>query len=303
MASLRSRGLALLQAFDPASPGAQAVFSSTNQFRVSTAHFLASATTASFFFEEGAFDGDGNMTAPPAECVNKIAHALHEVDPAFRAFARSPAVAGLASALGYARPLPVQSMYICKQPAIGGEVVPHQDSTFLATTPAPSVFGVWVALEDADEANGCLWALPGSHTGPILRRFGRGLSEGKKEGGEEAGGGREGEGEMEDGGGAPALAPSPPPSVGFDRPAPAYDLSAGVPLPAPTGTLVLLHGAVIHWSAPNRGAASRHAFTLHIAEGGDGSAWDSANWLQRPAEMPFEALYGAEEEDAAAVTA
>lgn len=177
VAALRSRGQALLEGFDPSGPEAQAVFSSTNQFRVSTDHFLASSTTASFFFEEGAFDGDGKLTAPPAQCVNKIAHALHEVDPAFRSFARSPAVTGIPAALGYARPLPVQSMYICKQPAIGGEVVPHQDSTFLATTPKPSVFGVWVALEDADEGNGCLWALPGSHRGPVLRRFGRGLSE------------------------------------------------------------------------------------------------------------------------------
>jgi hypothetical protein len=32
-------------------------------------------------------------------------------------------------------------MYIFKQPGIGGEVVPHQDSTFLWTDPNPSVIG------------------------------------------------------------------------------------------------------------------------------------------------------------------
>ena len=313
VAALRARGQQLLEAFDPASPEARAVFSSTNQFRVSTDHFLASAATASYFFEEGAFDEAGALTAPPAACVNKIAHALHEVDPAFRAFTRSPRVAGLAAALGYDRPLPVQSMYICKQPGIGGEVVPHQDSTFLATTPAPSVFGVWVALEDADEANGCLWALPGSHGGPVRRRFGRGLSEGKQEGGEEwygkereeegaGGAGGRGGGEDGEGGRAARAAPGadadaagapPAPSVGFDRPAPAYDLAGGVPLPAPAGTLVLLHGSVIHWSAPNSGASSRHAFTVHVAEGGKGLAWAADNWLQRPADMPFEAMYDA----------
>jgi Phytanoyl-CoA dioxygenase (PhyH) len=37
----------------------------------------------------------------------------------------------LFKSLEFKRPLPVQSMYICKQPKIGGEVVPHQDSTFL----------------------------------------------------------------------------------------------------------------------------------------------------------------------------
>ena len=315
VAALRARGQALLDGFDPSGPEAAAVFSSTNQFRVSTAHFLGSATTASFFFEEGAFDAaTGRLTARPARCVNKIAHALHDVDPAFRAFARSPAVAGLASALGFARPLPVQSMYICKQPGIGGEVIPHQDSTFLATDP-PSTVGVWVALEDADEANGCMWALPGSHKGGVLRRFGRGLGE-EEAGGEGGGGGSgggastrwyEGHGGNASSDGPAAAAPSEPPlpHIGFDRPAPAYDLSAGVPLPAPAGTLILLHGSVLHWSAPNTGSASRHAFTVHLAEGGEGAVWCPENWLQRPADKPFEPLYDVEGGGggAAAVTA
>lgn len=57
-----------------------------------------------------------------------------------------------------------------QQPKIGGEVRPHQDSTFLATDP-PSVIGLWWALEDATKQNGCLWALPGSHKDGVARRF------------------------------------------------------------------------------------------------------------------------------------
>ena len=289
VAALRARGQAILDAFDPTSEASRSVFSSKNQFKVSTPYFLASSTNASFFFEEGAFDEAGALTAPPSECVNKIAHALHEVDPVFVSFARSDAVKGVAAALGYKRPLPVQSMYITKQPAIGGAVVPHQDSTFLATEPVPSVFGVWVALEDADEGNGCLWALPGSHKGGVLRRFGRGMSEGGR-----------GEGAK-----CADASTSPPPAVtvGFDRPAPAYDLSGGVPCPALAGTLVLLHGSVVHWSALNEGKTSRHAFTLHVAEGAPSSTWAHDNWLQRTAEMPFVPLYDLEEERGAAVTA
>ena len=41
-------------------------------------------------------------------------------------------------------------MYIFKQPNIGGEVVCHQDSTFLYTEPESAV-GFWVALEDASK--------------------------------------------------------------------------------------------------------------------------------------------------------
>ena len=39
---------------------------------------------------------------------------------------------------------------------VGGEVVPHQDSTFLWTEPQPSVVGLWLALEDATTENGAM---------------------------------------------------------------------------------------------------------------------------------------------------
>jgi hypothetical protein len=52
----------------------------------------------------------------------------------------------------------VQSMYIFKQPRIGGPVDAHQDSTFLYTTPQ-SVTGFWWAVEDATLNNGCLYVL------------------------------------------------------------------------------------------------------------------------------------------------
>ena len=57
-----------------------------------------------------------------------------------------------------------------QQPNIGGEVVPHQDSTFIYTEPLSCV-GLWWALEDADKSNGCLWALPEEHRKGLRRRF------------------------------------------------------------------------------------------------------------------------------------
>lgn len=41
----------------------------------------------------------------------------------------------------------------------------HIDSTFLQVDPPEQVIGVWIALDDATEANGCLWFIPGSHRG------------------------------------------------------------------------------------------------------------------------------------------
>lgn len=39
---------------------------------------------------------------------------------------------------------------------------PHQDASYLYTEPR-SLYGFWIALDDATEENGCLWFIPGSH--------------------------------------------------------------------------------------------------------------------------------------------
>jgi phytanoyl-CoA hydroxylase len=61
-------------------------------------------------------------------------------------------------------------MYIFKQPGIGGEVRWHQDATYFDTDPI-SVTTFWFALEDATLDNGCMWAEPGGHRGPMRERF------------------------------------------------------------------------------------------------------------------------------------
>lgn len=57
--------------------------------------------------------------------------------------------------------------FLFQQPGIGGEVVPHQDNSFLYTEPTTCT-GLWLALEDATILNGCIWAIPGSHKGGSL---------------------------------------------------------------------------------------------------------------------------------------
>ena len=102
-------------------------FSTTRQEAVTAAdgaaRFAASAGGVEFFFE----DDDGapsNAAAPPR--VNKIGHALHDVDETFRRFSRSQRMTSLVRSLGFDCPAPVQSMYICKSGDRGGEVAPHQ---------------------------------------------------------------------------------------------------------------------------------------------------------------------------------
>ena len=42
----------------------------------------------------------------------------------------------------------------------------HQDSKYIATYP-DTLLGTWLALDEIDEANGCLWVVPGSNHQPV----------------------------------------------------------------------------------------------------------------------------------------
>ena len=53
---------------------------------------------------------------------------MHDLDPTFEKFTYTPELAGVAADIGLADALALQSMYIFKQPLIGGEVGCHQDA-------------------------------------------------------------------------------------------------------------------------------------------------------------------------------
>ena len=255
---LRERAVAIVDAWEPSVH--RSVFTTNEHDRVSDGEFLASGSSIWCFFEEEAFGPDGELAQPKELSINKIGHAQHDLDDEFERFSYDPRLAEIADDVGVVDARALQSMYIFKQPHIGGEVGCHQDATFLYTDPM-SVTGFWFAIEDATLDNGCLWAAPGGHLGPLCQLFKRNES---------------GEGTVMEPLDATPL-PEPPPS-GTEL----------VPLEVPAGTLVVLHGQLPHWSDVNRSAVSRHAYSLHCISGD--TVYPDWNWLQRPADMPLRPL-------------
>lgn len=246
---LRERAQVLLQGFDPS--GLISIFSTHEQSRTTDDYFLESGDNIRFFFEEHAFNPDGTLKQSKEQSINKIGHALHDLDRVFDKFSRSQKLRDLVSDLAIEDPLLLQSMYIFKQPNIGGEVTCHQDSTFLFTEPM-DIVGLWFALEDATLKNGCLWAIPGGHRRGLKSRWVR-----------SANGGMQFE-------------------IYDQTPWPEEEL---VPLEVKKGTLIVLDGLLPHRSLENKSEKSRHAYTLHVISGK--SAYAKNNWLQRSADMPL----------------
>ena len=249
IAALRERAAAIVDAFDPAE--STAVFTTRDEAKTkSDAWFLTSGDKVRCFFEEEAFDASGALRQRKELSINKIGHAMHDLDPVFERFSRDPRLDELVRELGIVEPLVLQSMYIFKQPRIGGEVRWHQDATYFDTEPV-SVTTLWFALERADRTNGCLWVQRGGHRTPLRERFVVDVGVGSLE----------------------RIDATPWPSE-----------ESAEPVEVEAGTLVVLHGLLPHYSAPNRSAASRHAYALHVVDAR--ARYSAANWLQRGDTLP-----------------
>jgi phytanoyl-CoA hydroxylase len=246
---LRERVRMLVEDFDPGS--VRSVFSAMKQTQLGDKYFEESGDKMRFFFEHDAFDEHGELRQSKENSLNKMGHAMHDLDPVFDAFSRTPELAGAVDSLGYQDPVILQSMYIFKPPRIGGEVYCHQDSTFLYTEPE-SCTGFWFALEDATVENGCMHFIPGAHKGPLKELHYRG----------------------EDG------------RMTFrtldDTPWPE---GATVAAEARAGTLVIFDGRAPHQSGANLSDKSRHAYTLHVID--RASRYPEQNWLQRDPNLPL----------------
>lgn len=233
----------IVESFDAQS--SRSIFSTLDQSKTRDDYFLSSGDKIRCFFEEDAFGCDGQLKQAKSLSINKIGHALHNLNPVFKAFSHDPRIAKIARDLGLVEPQIRQSMYIFKQPKIGGMIRWHQDASYFYSQPL-SVITYWLAVEDATLQNGCLQVKANGSDTPLREQFIR-YADDRTE--------------------LKVLDTTPWPE----------DQQAK-PLEVKRGTLVVFDGLLPHFSAPNRSAKSRHAFTLHITCGS--SKYAKENWLQ-----------------------
>ena len=249
---LKTAALQIVDDFDINSN--RAVFSTSDRDSGRDDYFFDSAENVHCFLEEGALDHDGVLLKPVRLAINKIGHAMHDLNPAFRAFCQQPLFGQVLRDIGYMAPTLWQTMYIFKQPHIGGEVRWHQDGSYLISEPS-TVTGIWIAIEDANRDNGCLWVQPGGHRSPLREIYQVDWT--KREG---------------------VL-------TDLDR-SPWPDTDEAVAVEVPLGSMVIFHDHMPHYSSQNWSDFSRHAFTLHVAE--KTARWSGSNWLQRRTLGDFE---------------
>lgn len=221
---------------------------------------ISSVDKIHFFLENDVFGEDGKLKVSKKQALNKIAHALHWWSPVFKKLTFSDKVKSLVREAGLVDPKVIQGTYIFKNPRIGGQFFPHQDATYLYTKPEIKVIGLWFALEDATEENGCLSFIPGSHKDGLKKRWYRN--------------------------------PNNANNMLIEGESPEHwnDDKRYVPAVAKKGSCVLIHGLVVHKSAPNKSQKPRPIYTVHIYDQ-EGCEWSKENMLQPTERLPFPSLY------------
>ena len=131
----------------------------------------------------------------------------------------------------------MQSMLFIKPPGFQGQAW-HQDEIFIPTRDR-SLTGGWIALDDATEQNGCMWAIPGSHKGVLYEQRAHDNPD-------------EFDGVGE--------------SYGFET-------SDEVPVAAKTGDVVFFNGYLLHRSFRNRSDVYRRVLVNHYM-----NAWSMLPW-------------------------
>ncbi|HEV8247190.1 MAG TPA: phytanoyl-CoA dioxygenase family protein, partial [Polyangiaceae bacterium] len=163
-------------------------------------------------------------------------HQPHFLSPVIRDFVSHPSIVEVLAQITGAH-LPeghwdgsvkcMQSMFFVKGPGRAGQAW-HQDEHYIPTRDR-SLLGAWIAVDDANIENGCLWVLPGSHRRGVLY----------------------------------PVRDHKNPDFDFATEAYGFDDSAEVPVEVPRGSVVFFNGYLLHRSKPNKSRGYRRALVNH----------------------------------------
>lgn len=167
---------------------------------------------------------------PEAELKVRKFHDFVGVDEHLTFLARAhEKIQGVLNCLIGSDPLLMQNMALVKPPFFGSEKPWHQDDAYFKVAPLEAVCGVWIALDEAGEDNGCMHVLPGGHKVGALRHY-----HGK---------------DCE-------IVPDRLQSG-------AVDVRNAVPVPLPAGGALFFSGILPHQTPPNISAERRRALQFH----------------------------------------
>jgi ectoine hydroxylase-related dioxygenase (phytanoyl-CoA dioxygenase family) len=123
------------------------------------------------------------------------------------------------------------SQIFCKPPEFGGPKPVHQDNFYFGPEDPNATLTVWIALDDATVANGCLFYGDGSHRGPVH----------------------------------PHVAP---PDEPFNLQIPTANMRnlKLTPAPVPAGGISIHHGNTWHQSSSNTSKRPRRAVAIHYLQ-------------------------------------
>lgn len=117
----------------------------------------------------GAHPGDlvgvDSTSSDPLKRYPRMIH-MHHWDQRSLQWLLDPRLNEVLTGLLGREPYAVQTMLYFKPAGARGQAL-HQDQFFLRVRPG-TCMAAWLALDDCDEANGCMQVVPGSHTWPLL---------------------------------------------------------------------------------------------------------------------------------------
>jgi ectoine hydroxylase-related dioxygenase (phytanoyl-CoA dioxygenase family) len=138
----------------------------------------------------------------------------------------------------------MQSMLFLKPPQKTGQAY-HQDSFYIKTAP-DTLCGTWIAIDDCDDQNGCMYFIPGSNFDPIYQEVAQ-----------------------------------PENTEDFQErltEIAGVDDRREVPAIAKAGDVIFFHGHLIHRSKRNRSTDRfRRAYVCHYANARSYTEWGSGN--------------------------